>query len=426
MISWLLEGRYLIPRMAGAALLSFLIVLMLGPRMIRFLIKRKIGERPEFDHADLNQLTRHKSNTPTMGGILIVISLFVSVLLFAHVGNGYVRMSLFALLWLGLLGGVDDWFKLRQTTEKGAREGLRMWEKLVFQVGLGVLLAVFTYSYGRKMPPDRPQVPARAQAVETAEPTHRLSAAPRGAAGPRGPRPASAPAARKQADRPGAGAAGQSGDVNPALTLYLPFKASPIPLTILAYTIITVLTMVGSSNAVNLTDGMDGLAAGCVMIVAVVLLMLAEIVGVRQWAAFFELPFVRGSAEMTVVCAAMLGSCLGFLWYNAHPAQVFMGDTGSLPLGGLIGYIAVVTRQELLLVIAGGVFVMEAGSVLLQVGCFKLTKGRGGVQGRRLFRCAPLHHHFHLGGWAESKVVVRFWLLGIIFAALALATLKLR
>jgi phospho-N-acetylmuramoyl-pentapeptide-transferase len=214
--------------------------------------------------------------------------------------------------------------------------------------------------------------------------------------------------------------------VNPAHSLYLPFRADPIPLGLLAYAIVTVLTMVGSSNAVNLTDGMDGLAAGCVMIVAAVLLLLSEIVGVRAWARFFHLPLVAGSVEMTVVCAAMLGACLGFLWYNAHPAQVFMGDTGSLPLGGLIGYIAVVTRQELLLVIAGGVFVMEAGSVLLQVGCFKLTKRRGGVQGRRLFRCAPLHHHFHLGGWAESKVVVRFWLLGIIFAALALATLKLR
>jgi phospho-N-acetylmuramoyl-pentapeptide-transferase len=360
----------LILRMAGAAVVSFLTVLLLGPPMIRFLIKRKIGERPEFDHADLNQLTRHKSNTPTMGGILIVIAVFVSILLFANTYNNYVRMALFALVWLGLLGGIDDWMKLRAWAGKGSgREGLRMWEKLVFQVGLAVMLAVSTYAYGRESTVD---------------------------------------------------------GVNPAHSLYLPFRADPIPLGLLAYAIVTVLTMVGSSNAVNLTDGMDGLAAGCVMIVAAVLLLLSEIVGVRAWARFFHLPLVAGSVEMTVVCAAMLGACLGFLWYNAHPAQVFMGDTGSLPLGGLIGYIAVVTRQELLLVIAGGVFVMEAGSVLLQVGCFKLTKRRGGVQGRRLFRCAPLHHHFHLGGWAESKVVVRFWLLGIIFAALALATLKLR
>jgi phospho-N-acetylmuramoyl-pentapeptide-transferase len=171
---------------------------------------------------------------------------------------------------------------------------------------------------------------------------------------------------------------------------------------------------------------MDGLAAGCTVIVAAVFLIISQIVGVRAWANFFHLPLVVGAEEMTIVCAAVLGSCVGFLWYNAHPAQVFMGDTGSLPLGGLLGYIAVVTRQESLLVIAGGVFVMEALSVLLQVSYFKLTKPKPGMQGIRLFRCAPLHHHFHLGGWAESKVVVRFWLLGIIFAALALATLKLR
>ncbi|HUS92740.1 MAG TPA: phospho-N-acetylmuramoyl-pentapeptide-transferase [Phycisphaerae bacterium] len=364
MIYLLYQG--LILRMAGAAVVSFLIVLMLGPRMIRWLIRRKIGDSPEFDHADLNELTRHKSNTPTMGGVLIVVAMLVSIVLFANIRNMYVIVTLVALAWLGVLGGVDDWIKLRG---EAGREGLKMWEKLVFQVALAVLLSIFTYNYGRE------------SAV---------------------------------------------GDVNPAHSLYLPFGIPAIPLGMLSYAIIVVLTMVGSSNAVNLTDGMDGLAAGCVVIVALVFLLLAEIVGVRAWANFFDLPLVAGSAEMTVVCAAVIGSCLGFLWYNAHPAQVFMGDTGSLPLGGILGYIAVVTRQEVVLLIAGGVFVMEAGSVLLQVGCFKLTKPKGGLQGKRLFLCAPLHHHFHLGGWAEPKVVVRFWLLGIIFAALALSTLKLR
>ncbi len=361
--------------MTGAAIVSFLIVLLLGPRMIRMLVRKKIGERPEFEHADLNQLTRHKTNTPTMGGVLIVISVFVSVLLFGNTGNMYVRMSLFGLIWLGCLGGIDDWTKLRDSASKanpGGREGLRMWQKLIFQVGLAVMLAISTYNYGR------------ASIID------------------------------------------EMGPVNPAHSLYLPFSISPIPLSIFAYTIVMVLTMVGSSNAVNLTDGMDGLAAGCTVIVAAVFLIISQIVGVRAWANFFHVPLVVGAEEMTIVCAAVLGSCVGFLWYNAHPAQVFMGDTGSLPLGGLLGYIAVVTRQESLLVIAGGVFVMEAVSVLLQVSYFKLTKPKPGMQGKRLFRCAPLHHHFHLGGWAESKVVVRFWLLGIIFAALALATLKLR
>jgi phospho-N-acetylmuramoyl-pentapeptide-transferase len=366
---YLLGYKGLILRISGAAVASFMIVLILGPRMIRFLMKRKLGDRPEFDHADLNELSRHKSNTPTMGGILIVIAVFAAILLFANTHNMYIRMALLTLIWLGGLGAVDDWLKLRYSAGTGSRDGLRMWEKLVFQVGLAVLLAVAMYAYGSRS---------------------------------------------------------HIGPVNPAHSFYLPFKASPVSLSLLAYVIIVVATMAGASNAVNLTDGMDGLAAGCTVIVAGVFLLLSWVVGVAAWATFFRLPLVAGAAEMTVLCASILGSCLGFLWYNAPPAQVFMGDTGSLPLGGLIGYIALVTRQEILLLIAGGVFVIEAVSVVLQIGYFKLTKPQAGMQGKRIFRCAPLHHHFHLGGWAETKVVVRFWLLGLLFAALALATLKLR
>jgi phospho-N-acetylmuramoyl-pentapeptide-transferase len=350
-------------------MVSFLIVLLMGPRMIRFLMKRKLGDRPEFDRADLNELSRHKSNTPTMGGILIVIAIFAAVIFFADLYNMYIRMALVTLVWLGGLGAVDDWLKLRYAAGTGSRDGLKMWEKLVFQTGLAVLLAVSMYSYGSRS---------------------------------------------------------HVGDINPAHSFYLPFKATPVSLSLLAYVVIVVVTMVGSSNAVNLTDGMDGLAAGCTVIVAGVFLLISWLVGVTAWASFFRLSLVAGAAEMTVLCASILGASLGFLWYNAPPAQVFMGDTGSLPLGGLIGYVALVTRQEVLLLIAGGVFVMEAGSVALQIGYFKLTRPAAGMPGRRLFRCAPIHHHFHLGGWAETKVVVRFWLLGILLAALALATLKLR
>jgi len=363
LIHWLFY-QSLILRIAGAAMLSFVIVMVLGPRMIRLLIRRKVGDRPEFDHADLNQLTRYKSNTPTMGGSLIVIAVFVSVLLFADLGNFYIRMAMLALVWLGGLGAADDWIKLRYSTGVGSRDGLKMWEKILFQIGLAVLLSIFMCSHGRN--------------VETTR------------------------------------------------MFYIPFWAQPVAISLLAHVVITVGTMVGSSNAVNLTDGMDGLAAGCLMIVAGFFLLISWIVGVEQWAAIFKLPLVYRAEEMTILCGSIFGACLGFLWYNAHPAQVFMGDTGSLPLGGLMGYVAVVTRQELLLLIAGGVFVMEAVSVIVQIGYFKLTKPAGGMAGRRFFRCAPLHHHFHLGGWAESKVVVRFWLLGIIFAAVALATLKLR
>lgn len=382
MIYWLFENYFqsggLTLRMAGAGVLSFAIVMLVGPRTIRLLIRRKLGDRPEFDHADLNQLTRHKSNTPTMGGVMIVAAILVSSLLFANLGNAYVTMGLLALLWLGILGGVDDWLKLRFASGAGSRDGLKSWEKILFQIGLAVLLAVSIRATGRQ-----------SFIVDEA-----------------------------------------GNFLNPAHSFYLPFKSAPIDLSSpgasVFYILIVVLTMVGSCNAVNLTDGMDGLASGCTIIVAGVFLVLSWLVGVGAWARQFDMPLVAGSAEMTVLCAAILGACVGFLWFNAHPAQVFMGDTGSLPLGGLIGYVAVVTRQELMLLIAGGVFVMEAVSVILQVGVFKLTKPAGGLEGKRLFRCAPLHHHFHLGGWAETKVVVRFWVLGLIFAAIALATLKLR
>ncbi len=363
MIYWLYKGLML--RMAGAAVVSFLIVIFLAPKLIRFLVRYKVGERPEFDHADLNQLTRHKSNTPTMGGALIVVAILVAVILFADIlHNMYIKMAMVALIWLGGLGAADDWLKIRYSAGTGSRDGLKTWEKLVFQVGLAMLLSIYMLRYARYIEPVR--------------------------------------------------------------FFYLSFSIHPIALAGWAYVVITILTMVGTSNAVNLTDGMDGLAAGCFIIVTVVFLMLSWIVGVEEWSGLFHMPLVHRSEEMTILCASMLGSCLGFLWYNSHPAQVFMGDTGSLPLGGLLGYVAVVTRQEMLLLIAGGVFVMEAASVILQVGFFKLTRPPGGMQGKRLFRCAPLHHHFHLGGWAESKVVVRFWLLGIIFAALAMATLKLK
>jgi len=376
----LFGGKQLILRMACAAMVAFLIVAFLSPRMIRFLIRKKLGDRPEFHHADLNELTRHKSATPTMGGILIVVAIFVSTVLFADIGprSMYIRMALLVLVWLGLLGGVDDWLKLARppattargpvVTDRHERGGLRTWQKIIFQIALAVLLAVFIYSHGRTSG----HIDYEGRAV------------------------------------------------NAAHSFYFPFKAEPVALSLLAYVIITSMVMVGSSNAVNLTDGMDGLAGGCMVTVSGVFLLLSWVAGNRALANLFHLPFVPASSELTVVCAAMIGACLGFLWYNCLPAQVFMGDTGSLPLGGLIGYIAIVTRHELVLFLAGGVLVMEALSVLIQVTYFKATGGR------RVFRCAPIHHHFHLMGWAESKVVVRFWLLGLMFAAVALATLKLR
>jgi phospho-N-acetylmuramoyl-pentapeptide-transferase len=378
LIYWLFESYFsrggLGLRIGAAGALSFLLVLLLGPKIIRLLVRRKIGDVPDFDHADLNEITRHKSATPTMGGVLIVVAMFVSLVLFANLKNMYINSALVGLVWLGVLGGIDDWLKLRSAANQTGRDGLKSWEKLIFQIGLAVLLSNYVYRYG--------------QGSFVIEETGKL--------------------------------------YNPAHSFFFPFTTASVELPFVVYVLIMVFVMTGFSNAVNLTDGMDGLAAGSLAIVVIVFLVLSWIVGVVRWAAIFELPFVPYSAEMTVLCSAMLGALLGFLWYNAYPAAVFMGDTGSLPLGGLIGYIAVITRQEFVLLIAGGLFVAEALSVVMQVGYFKYTKTRNAGVGKRLFRCAPIHHHFHLGGWPETKVVLRFWIIGIVLALLALGTLKLR
>jgi len=386
----LFEGRRLTLRMVCAAVTSFLVVALLSPRTIRWLVRMKLGDRPEFDHAALNELTRHKSATPTMGGILIVLAILAATYLFADMGNFYIRMAFMVVIWLAALGAVDDWLKLRaarlaQVAGDGAkptRDGLRSYQKILFQVALAVLLSFFIHRHGQHSCywPDGTSWPIGARLSEMLTRGH--------------------------------GSAMEY--------FFLPIDAGPFALPVAVFVIVTVLVMVGSSNAVNLTDGMDGLAGGCMLIVAAVFLLLTWVTGVGQWAFQFHLPFVPTSAELTVLCAAVVGACLGFLWYNCLPAQVFMGDTGSLPLGGLIGYVAVVTRQEMMLLIAGGIFVMEAVSVILQVGYFKMSGGQ------RVFRCSPIHHHFHLLGWPESKVVVRFWLLGLMFAAVAVATLTLR
>jgi phospho-N-acetylmuramoyl-pentapeptide-transferase len=375
---WLFQGYFatggLGLRIGMTGLLSFLLVILLGPKLIRFLMKKKIGDRPEFDHADLNALTRHKSATPTMGGALMVIAIFLSVVLFANLRNTYIISALLALVWMGCIGGWDDWLKLSRKPDDPSRDGLPSWAKLVHQIGLVVVLSHSVWKYG--------------SASYVDEGTGQL--------------------------------------YNPAHSFFLPFSDLSFHLPFLVYALIMVLVMTGSSNAVNLTDGMDGLASGCLLLVVGFFLVISWIVGVARWAAIFHLPFVPFSAEMTVLCSAMFGALLGFLWYNAAPAAVFMGDTGSLPMGVLLGYIAVVTRQEILLLLAAGVFVMEAASVLLQVGYYKFTKYRsGGLEGKRIFRCAPVHHHFHLGGWAETKVVTRFWILGILFLLLALGSLRL-
>jgi phospho-N-acetylmuramoyl-pentapeptide-transferase len=346
----------------ASILVSFLICIAAGPSVIRWLRRQKIGDQANFDQVEVDKLMAGKKGTPTMGGILIISAIAVTILLLADLRNFYVDMGLLCLLWLGGVGAADDWLKLTAGRRSGSRQGLTSFEKLLFQVGLSIVLACFTYYYGRNLP-------------------HKL---------------------------------------------YFPFlKSVDIPLNLVGFVAIATVVMTGTSNAVNLTDGLDGLAAGCMAIVSFTFCVLALIVGNLAWANELLIPYAQKSDQMAVLAGAMTGSCLGFLWFNCNPAAVFMGDTGSLALGGLIAYIAIVIRQELVLFLVGGIFVVEAVSVMLQVGYFKYTRLRFG-EGRRIFLMSPLHHHFQRKGWTETQVVVRFWLIGAMLAAMALATVKLR
>jgi len=357
--------RYQTFRMALAVVTSFFLLMALAPAFIRILRRLKIRDAVDLGNPTADRINATKAGTPTMGGILILPAILISTFLWADIANYYVLLGLVTVVWLGVLGGVDDYLKL----VKKSRDGLRMWEKLLFQIALAVLLAFFLYQVSD---------------------TIRL---------------------------PEGGGKG--------IALNLPFYKFPIQLTLWAFMLVAVLVVAGTSNAVNLTDGMDGLAVGSMVPPTVVFLVISYIAGNMIYSSYLYVPHVPGAGELAIFCGAILGACLGFLWYNCSPAQVFMGDTGSLALGGAIGYVAIATRQEVLLLIAGGLFVMEALSVMIQVAYFKMTRATRG-EGKRIFRMTPLHHHFQLGGWTETQTVVRFWLLGAMFAALALATLKLR
>ena len=353
-----------------AVVCSFLIVLLFGRKTIRWLIKQKIGDSPEFYHADLNEIMARKAATPTMGGILICGSMLLTILLFADLTNRFVMLALIVLAWLAVLGGFDDWLKLTSARRApGSREGLHAWEKLLFQIGIGAVAGYFLYRHG------------------IGRETHHVLNLP-----------------FQRTYQPG--------------TTQL--ESSVIVLSGVAFVLIATILIAGTSNAVNLTDGMDGLAPGTLAVAAFALMVLCFIAGSFDTARFLMFPHIDGSKELMIVTGAMAGACLGFLWFNCAPAQVFMGDTGALPLGGLMAYIAVAIRQEILLLVIGGVFFMEMASVILQVGYFKWTGGK------RIFRCSPVHHHFHLGGWSEPQVVTRFWVLAVVFAMIALISIKLR
>ncbi|MEA2709414.1 MAG: phospho-N-acetylmuramoyl-pentapeptide-transferase [Phycisphaerales bacterium] len=347
-----------------AVLMSFLICILLGPWVIEWLRRNKLGDLAKFDQAEMDKKMAGKNGTPTMGGILIIASILITTLLLADLRNFYVQMGMVALLGLGTIGAIDDWLKLTAGRRAGSRQGLEGPEKLIGQIGLAAILSYFTFRHGAANPV--------------------------------------------------------------AHELYLPFIKTPVmTLGLGSFLLLGIVTITGFSNAVNLSDGLDGLAGGCMAIVSFVFLILALLGGIPELGRFLLLPTVPMSNQMAVMAGAMMGACLGFLWFNCNPAKVFMGDTGSLALGGLIAYISIVIRHEFTLVLVGGVFVAEAVSVVIQRYYFKYTRLRYG-EGVRFFLMAPIHHHFQKKGWTETQVVVRFWLINAMLAAMAIATVKLR
>ncbi|MCX7814476.1 MAG: phospho-N-acetylmuramoyl-pentapeptide-transferase [Tepidimonas ignava] len=370
--------QYLTFRAVMAAMTALLLGLAAGPWFIRRLTELKIGQ-PIRSYGVQAHLS--KSGTPTMGGVLILFAITASTLLWFDWSNRFVWVVLAVTLGMGAIGWVDDW---RKVVRKDP-EGMRSREKYAWQSAIGLLAAlylVFAISEGSN---------ARVWQLFVAW-------------------------------------------VQSGFTVELPqqaglmvpfFKEVSYPLGVAGFVILTYLVIVGSSNAVNLTDGLDGLAIMPVVMVGAVLGVFAYVTGNAVFARYLLLPYIPGTGEVLIFCAAMGGAGLAFLWFNAYPAQVFMGDVGALALGGALGTIAVIVRQEIVLAIMGGIFVAEALSVMAQVAYFKYTRRRYG-EGRRLFKMAPLHHHFEKSGWRETQVVVRFWIITMLLCLVGLSTLKLR
>jgi phospho-N-acetylmuramoyl-pentapeptide-transferase len=341
--------QYITFRSAYAALTALLLVLVFGNLVIRWLRSLKFGE----EIRDLGpESHRQKAGTPTMGGVIIIGAVFVSIILWGNFTSPYLIILLGAAVLLGGLGFADDYIK--SILKK--KEGIPAKVKLLFQAVIALAVALLIYYF-----------PSNKQEVTT---------------------------------------------------LYVPFINAAVADLGFMWVLFAVVVIVSASNAVNLTDGLDGLAIGSVMTVGVSLGIMAYLTGHSKIAAYLRIPYIPEAAELTVFLAALIGAAMGFLWFNSNPASVFMGDTGSLSLGGIIGIVAVMIKKEIFLFIVGGVFVVEVMSVIIQVISFKL-------RGKRVFKMAPLHHHFELSGWPEQKVVARMWILGIILAILGLSSLKI-
>jgi phospho-N-acetylmuramoyl-pentapeptide-transferase len=357
--------RYITVRTVYASLTAMFLAFVFGPWLIRKLRELQIGQ---FIREEGPQAHQKKAGTPTMGGVLIVLSTLVPTLLWADLTNGFVLLAIFSLLAFATIGFIDDYAKVSKQRNLGltSRKKFSLQILVSFIVGTGLLALATRSAYSTELV---------------------------------------FPFLKK---------------VHPDLVIHSLLSSQHLwPLAFIPFLIFVSIVIAGASNAVNLTDGLDGLAIGCTVIAAGALTVLTYVSSNYRWATYLEIGYIPRVAELTVFCGALVGASLGFLWYNAHPAEVFMGDVGSLSLGGTLGVIAVVIKQEILLFFVGGIFVIEALSVILQVGSFKL-------RGKRIFRMAPIHHHFELIGWSESKVIVRFWIIALIFALFALTTLKLR
>ena len=370
--------QYLTLRAVLAAVTALLLGLWIGPKAIRMLTALKIGQ-PVRGYAMETHLV--KSGTPTMGGVLILFSIIASTLLWFDLSNRFVWIVLLVMIGFGAIGWVDDWRKVVNKDPEGMRSG----EKFFWQSVIGLLAAlylVFCIS-------ENNNAEVFGLFISWVQ-------------------------------------SGFSMDLPPKAGLLVPFfKEISYPLGVLGFVILTYVVIVGTSNAVNLTDGLDGLAIMPVVMVGTALGIFAYVTGNATYAKYLLFPSIPGSGELLVFCCAMGGAGLAFLWFNAHPAQVFMGDVGALALGAALGTVAVIVRQEVVLAVMGGIFVAEAVSVMLQVTFFKYTKKRYG-EGRRLLKMAPLHHHFEKSGWKETQVVIRFWIITMLLCLLGLSTLKLR
>jgi phospho-N-acetylmuramoyl-pentapeptide-transferase len=375
-------------RMILAAISTLLLTIFLGPHVIRKLFELKTGQsiRVE-DCLKLIDLHQKKKKIPTMGGLLILISMLVAMLLWMDLKSPFTLLLFISTVWLGAIGGIDDYLKMKQKSSKGLKAKKKFRLQLLFATLFSIYLlcpsvSEFFHSGSWFSPPV-----SKEQVVED-HVTHQEVFSTQKTYG----------------------------------KYYLPFKKGPLfslsGWGLLLGFLITLVVITGSSNAVNLTDGLDGLAAGSILLVSAVLAIFAFLSNHIEIARYLNIPYFEGSGEIAIYLSALMGATLGFLWYNGYPAEVFMGDVGSLALGGVLGVSAVLLRREFLLALIGGVFVVEALSVILQVVSYRYRNKK------RVFLCAPLHHHFEFKGWPEPKIVLRFWIVGLLLALLGLASLK--